>query len=520
MKKFLLSLLPLILLASNASADSGAFMANPYHAVTITASCTSGSGAPPSGTYIIKVDTSNSTGGSSSQYPMFTVVWNGTTGTGSVTAGAGPSQGSQTWSNPTLWNGSTQLTQYQVTMTNGGFSWNMNINAACTNGTTNFVFGGVQLPVQPITISAVSKNNQSVNGMFEDPNGNDVLTFGVGSNQTYSNTYQPQYGAPTGVWYLMYVTGIGTHQQKAVLATVTLTATPNDPTYSAKWSSINLAGTIPGSAGGNNVGPQGSFTNNSGRSITLQWTDSGGNVVATQTVANGSTAALTAPTVTLPNGTAENLTLTDTTDGKTLGGVTIFAPSDGQPGSVQGTITGTANPPPASNPTPTPQPTNTGNNSTGVTTTTTAGNTSVNNGNTSISGAAAGATNQDIYNDVKQALLDASQGNPSGGSDGQMPADAQVTDLTGAKADAAAVQSWAQTQVNTGSSGFLAAPTAPTIGTTSAGFTMPAVGPMSAITIDWSGYSSMIGIFRALCLIAMTITFWLANQRAVNNAIA
>ncbi len=397
-----------------------------------------------------------------------------------------------------------------------------NLTPASPQGNTvnmNVTILGTGSPLktpEPLNISITNKNSTSQEVEVFDPNGNTVATYGVGANQVLNTVFTPAALAGT------YSFGYLVNGQASTLTQMNLTATSTDPQYSYVWSdnsndSASISATINGGASGNQ-GTNGSFTNNSGRAVTLEWQDSQGNAVGSPwTVQNGQTSPINGVPVTLPAGGSGVYSLVDTTDGKTLGTVT----ESNLDGIYQGAgqITATANPPASANPTPTPNPTNTGNNPVGVSCNNTPATTSVNNGNTSISGNSTGATNQDIYNDVKQALLDASSGNPADGTGDQMPADAQVISLTGVQADQATVQNWAQNQINTGSSGFGAAPSAPSIGATSYGFTVPSIGTLAGFTVNWSSYASEMNIFRTLCLVAMCIIFWLGNQRAVSEAV-
>lgn len=294
-------------------------------------------------------------------------------------------------------------------------------NAPYTQSHTTYSFVIGASPAkhpQPLQLHADgSKDTKDQVLMIIDPNAHVVMNFGVGAGQTASSEYQPPDNPVVGAYSLCIATTPGAMQQGVpgpVQAIATLSATPNDPTYSHKWNVDTLSATLTG-GGGNPPGSNGRVTNNGNTPAILQWKDASGNPVggAITVPAGGSyDPSILDLGTTLPAGLSGQMTLT--ANGQQIGTATLSRSSDGGGASLVGNVTATLNPVIASG-TPTPNQTNGGNVSSGNQT----GNSSttiVNNPSTTIGGGSGGATNQDIYNDVKQALTDAGKEQASNAS--------------------------------------------------------------------------------------------------------
>jgi hypothetical protein len=159
----------------------------------------------------------------------------------------------------------------------------------------------------------------------------------------------------------------------------------------------------------------------------------------------------------------------------------------------------------------------------------------VTNPTTTVTGGGSGVTNQDIYNDVKQALLDAGyQSGPEAKQDegivggtglnlGDQPDGVgNLDDVHGIKDDvrnsidaSKTTRSAVQGKVDQIKNLEL-----PTVGYAPLSWTIPKIGPLPSWTLDLTPWAAWIGQFRDLCLFALYFGFWWLAVATLRKGIA
>lgn len=418
------------------------------------------------------------------------------------------------------------LDQGAITQAKG--TWDKTNTTGLPDSTVVFNLYGVPQvkPPQPLTFHWTNRSTKNITFQLHRPDGHVVLEEIADGGSIGVDTYTPSANGPFGDYYFTFVVG-----SQTFTAGQSMFNDIGDSNFGQTWSTPNLYFTLdePGSAGnGSSGGPNGSVTNNDAVAHVLQWVDSasGQNAGPPITVAPGATynpAAGDIPSG--PPGTQGNYKLVDTTTGGTLGNVGRYTPTDniGQDRLI-GSVIGTINPPAAPQPSPTSGQSQGGNLSDGNQGFGSGGHTTVNNSNTSISGGTTGATNQDIYNDVKQSIMDAEQ---AAGDDAQraadsvdetVPSDIQVPDYSARDQAFQDVQSHVDEEAS-GAADKYRPPVSVGGASVSSSWSIPAIGPLQSWTVDLSRFSTGISVFRAMCLVAVTFIFYKASGNALDKAV-
>lgn len=270
-----------------------------------------------------------------------------------------------------------------------------------------FGYAAPTLHPQPYEYHIANLDKKPVIGILRDPAGTTKVTAGCGPSQTMDGGWQPPDDALRGVytWYFGFANPPGSSSLYTYTGgfTDTLVDTPTDLQYSAKWTAAVSNSVIPAgsSAGVPGTAGNGSVTNNTGGNMVLQWKDQQGNLVGTpQTVAPGAAAEPSLQGVNIPPGQTNQMTLVDTAHGNNpIGQTWVSNAGDGTGPTMATPIIAVVGAAPAVE-TPTAGQTNKGNQQQGVNTPQAGSNTLVNNSNSTT------LTNQDMYNDVRQAIID------------------------------------------------------------------------------------------------------------------
>ena len=380
-----------------------------------------------------------------------------------------------------------------------------------------------------------------------------VKSFGP-SNPTYYSDWLA--GQPTNVQTKTWFYTVVTFQSGATVATGSwgYTMTWTGDQHATASNSQNLSVTIPLNGVVNhysaNFPVQAAANDGKSHTITLNYN---GTAVSTQTIAagtKGGTPVLLNTSIPMSdciNGDTYSWTI----DGVTGGGGSVYV-NDGAPvftaPTLQAKWAGTA--PPSSTPAPTPGPTNAGdttttNNNTNLSGAVNTPTTTVNNSNTTISGTSNGATNEDIYNDVYHALMDAGNAtavntlSPLSASPSYTPPDSSVGLPTSPFGDPNAIAgdiyaNWTSIKASLQSSvdnvGSTASAlqsmvnvspfTVPSAGLT---FSFPAPTVLFGVdhyTLDISPYHDVIANFRLVCSVSMGLLMYVGTVGIIRGALA